>query len=296
MVVVYDHILTFSQEIDLIWSRRWSFMTLLYFLARYSVNVVNSGAHHSLPTAWSIVLTWGYTVNINIVMAGNWSINIFATVMDAILLVRAYALCNQSKITLCILLICFFVQMVVVFILMGTEYNAITIRKFVQYVGAPIGSVTQDIGENITAFVPPPLVVTVVQLAFNIIVFGFAMSAFVRHARESKELHGRWSVSPLLKLLIHDQMIYFFCYVVWQALDLPVDAPGLPQNQALTTIADALDALVIIAGPRMVISLRAQETKLVGERFQTEFSTINFGAGEVLSLQPMNQTDPETTT
>ncbi|KAH7907735.1 hypothetical protein BJ138DRAFT_1159366 [Hygrophoropsis aurantiaca] len=29
-LVAYDHVLTFSQEVDLVWNRQWSFVTALY--------------------------------------------------------------------------------------------------------------------------------------------------------------------------------------------------------------------------------------------------------------------------
>ncbi|KAG2069372.1 hypothetical protein BDR04DRAFT_1101665 [Suillus decipiens] len=35
VVVVYDWVLTFGQEIELIWRQRWSLMTVLYLVIRY---------------------------------------------------------------------------------------------------------------------------------------------------------------------------------------------------------------------------------------------------------------------
>ncbi|KAH7917900.1 hypothetical protein BV22DRAFT_1135020 [Leucogyrophana mollusca] len=34
--IMYDLILNFSQEVDFIWNRRWTIVTILYFVARYS--------------------------------------------------------------------------------------------------------------------------------------------------------------------------------------------------------------------------------------------------------------------
>jgi hypothetical protein len=34
-VIVYDWVLTFRKEVELIWRQRWSFMTLLYISVRY---------------------------------------------------------------------------------------------------------------------------------------------------------------------------------------------------------------------------------------------------------------------
>ncbi|KAH7930129.1 hypothetical protein BV22DRAFT_76148 [Leucogyrophana mollusca] len=106
----------------------------------------------------------------------------------------------------------------------------------------------------------------------------FALFAFTKHALEDRRLAGRWDVSPLMKLLIKDQMLYFVCYVVWQALDIPAASPGVSPPHTLIIVIDVLDALVVIAGPRMVISLRAAESQLIEGSFQTELSTIDFDA------------------
>ncbi|OAX36649.1 hypothetical protein K503DRAFT_287440 [Rhizopogon vinicolor AM-OR11-026] len=34
-MVTYDWVLTFGQEVDLVWRKRWSLMTLLYLSVRY---------------------------------------------------------------------------------------------------------------------------------------------------------------------------------------------------------------------------------------------------------------------
>ncbi|KAH7925168.1 hypothetical protein BV22DRAFT_453148 [Leucogyrophana mollusca] len=221
--VVYDQVLTFSQEVDLIWRRRWSLTTVLYLVARYSgtISVI-------LATAGTVFLNWGYNVDVAQFIIGVWAINIFATAMDAILLMRAYALSSRSKAVLIFLSLCFFFQTVVVMVITGMEINVPNTRKFVTFIGGPIGSVTQDIETDASVFLPSPVIVTAAQLAYDMIVFLFALSAFWKHALEARGLAGRWNVNPLAKLLIRDQIFYFFCYVVWQALDIPVDAPGIP--------------------------------------------------------------------
>ncbi|KAH7920507.1 hypothetical protein BV22DRAFT_1039779 [Leucogyrophana mollusca] len=52
--VAYDQLLNFSQEVDLIWNRRWSIVTLLYLLARYcgSLSVIG-GMESSTGIGWT---------------------------------------------------------------------------------------------------------------------------------------------------------------------------------------------------------------------------------------------------
>ncbi|KAH7930138.1 hypothetical protein BV22DRAFT_76784 [Leucogyrophana mollusca] len=294
--VVYDQVLAFSQEVDLIWKRRWNLTTALYLVARYSGSV-----SILLVTAWTLRLNWGYIVNTNILITANWAINIFITAMDAILLMRAYALCNRSKPVLVFLLACFFCQTAAVVSITGMEYNVPNIRPAVVVVGGAIGSVIQDIKIDKSVLVPPPVTGVAVQLAFDLVVFMFALFAFTKHILEARRLVGRWEVSPLLKLLIKDQILYFvWCvssqfitpfaafidcgitsYVVWQALDIPAAAPSVSPPLTFITLFEALDALVIIAGPRMVINLRAEESEAIEGSYQTELSTINFDARDL---------------
>jgi hypothetical protein len=54
-VLVYDWVLTFGKEIELIWKRRWSLVTVLYLNLRY-IGIINA-ALILLPNLPSILLT-----------------------------------------------------------------------------------------------------------------------------------------------------------------------------------------------------------------------------------------------
>ncbi|KAH7926117.1 hypothetical protein BV22DRAFT_386216 [Leucogyrophana mollusca] len=103
--VMYDQVLNFSQEVDHIWNRRWGPTTALYLVARYS------GPVSLFTSIASIVrLNWSLTVIKIIYIIGNWSSNVFLTAMQAILLMRVFALCGRSKTVLIFLSACFFCQ------------------------------------------------------------------------------------------------------------------------------------------------------------------------------------------
>lgn len=44
VVVLYDWVLTFGQEFELVWMRRWSFVTVLYICVRYIGILYSVGA------------------------------------------------------------------------------------------------------------------------------------------------------------------------------------------------------------------------------------------------------------
>lgn len=55
VALIYDWALTFGQEIELIWKRRWSLVTVLYLNLRY-IGIINA-ALILLPNLPSILLT-----------------------------------------------------------------------------------------------------------------------------------------------------------------------------------------------------------------------------------------------
>ncbi|KAH7923867.1 hypothetical protein BV22DRAFT_554170 [Leucogyrophana mollusca] len=214
--VTYDQVLNFSQEVDHIWNRRWGPTTALYLVARYS------GSVFVFTNIASIVrLNWTLKVIKIIYIIVGWSLNVFLTAMQAILLMRVFALCGRSKTVLIFLSACFVCQTVVVVALSAKQFNFSFIGHSILSMGPAIGSVGQEIDKDISIFGFLPAAQACVQLAFDTVLFGFALSVFSRHALEARALGGGWSVNPLVKFLTADQTLYF----LWCAFRPPPLAP-----------------------------------------------------------------------
>ncbi|KAH7903282.1 hypothetical protein BJ138DRAFT_171565 [Hygrophoropsis aurantiaca] len=206
--VAYDHMLTFVDEMDLMWNRRWSLVTALYIVARYSGSLSMIAM-----AAWYMCISWTYEVRINMYLVVNWSSNIFVLAMQAILLIRVYALCNRSKIVWMFLSTFYVLQAIVVVVMGALIFNPSVMRKYVISVSSALGSVAQYADINPTAFYPPPQDSTILSVLFDAILLTFAMFAFVRHAMEARRLDGGWSVNSLVRILVADHMLYFIWYV-----------------------------------------------------------------------------------
>ncbi|KAH7929230.1 hypothetical protein BV22DRAFT_1029667 [Leucogyrophana mollusca] len=156
-------------------------------------------------------------------------------------------------------------------------------------VGPTIGSVEQEVDIDGSIFGSLPTVQTSVQLAFDTVLFGFALFALSRHVLEARALTGGWLVNPLVKFLVADQTLYFMCYALWQALTIPETLPTLSttQSDTLDVVSNVLFAFIVIFGPRMVIRLRAEELRSREGTFQEELSTIRFGSGNPSALSSM---------
>ncbi|KAH7920095.1 hypothetical protein BV22DRAFT_1133342 [Leucogyrophana mollusca] len=121
------------------------------------------------------------------------------------------------------------------------------------------------------------------QLAFDVILLAFALFAAVKHALETRQLHGKWSINPLVKALVADQIIYFIGNVIWQATAIPLASPNSNAvgSSFMGGVNSFFNAFVVSAGPHMVISLRAQEVQTMEGTSHGEMSTIQFGARDL---------------
>ncbi|KAH7905771.1 hypothetical protein BJ138DRAFT_1164121 [Hygrophoropsis aurantiaca] len=238
--VAYDQVLNFYQEIDLIWKRRWSLTTALYLIARIAMY-----------------------------LAINWSSNIFVIVMQGILLMRIYALWNQSRNLMILLAIGFCLQAIAVLVMAGLIFNLPVMHKFVISVGASIGSVAQTIDVRSSVFFLPPQDSTIIVLVYDAIISAFALVAFWRHLMEARRLDGGWSMSSLVRII--DPTLG------WLSISLATN-----YAQSFVSLSDVLNifnALAVIAGPRMVINLRVheQKTKVGDPAFDEELNLMQFG-------------------
>ncbi|KAH7903453.1 hypothetical protein BJ138DRAFT_1168122 [Hygrophoropsis aurantiaca] len=221
---------------------------------------------------------------VNIYLVVNWTSNIFLLSMQAILLIRIYALFNRSKKVLVFLATLYVIQVTIVFVAVGLLLNNRATHQYLVSISPAYGSVTQVATSNTPAFLAEAHASTILSAVCDVILLFFALWAFVRHAREAKTLHGGWSINVLVRTMVTDHLLYYVCYVVWLSLALATNyITNLTASSALLTdVLDFCNALAVVAGPRMVISLRSMENKTrgEGETMDVELSTIRFDIQE----------------
>ncbi|KAH7904005.1 hypothetical protein BJ138DRAFT_1119831 [Hygrophoropsis aurantiaca] len=193
----------------------------------------------------------------------------------AILVIRVYALLNRSKKVLVFLATCYTLQAAAVFVMTALEYNSGALHGYVVAIGPTIGSVTQSIvNSNTSTLTLVGQDSTIVSLVFDGILLSFALRAF---ALEAKTLNRGWSINVLVRTMVTDHLVYFVCNIIW--LSLVIASKYLAE---VSTIQNVFTTLAVLAGPRMVISLRATEnkTRREGRALESELSTIRFGTRE----------------
>ncbi|KAH7920733.1 hypothetical protein BV22DRAFT_1132852 [Leucogyrophana mollusca] len=174
-------------------------------------------------------------------------------------------------------------------------YNFPVMGRYIVAIGPnSIGSIEEETEVDPFAFGPLPVIYVTVQLSLDVILLAFALFAAVKHALEARQLHGRWSINPLVKSLVADQIIYFIGNVLWQATTISMIFPNsvAAQSPFIVGLNSFFNALAVVAGTRMVISLRARESKTVEGTSHGELSTIQFGARD-LPAQSVDEGEPE---
>ncbi|KAH7907869.1 hypothetical protein BJ138DRAFT_429297 [Hygrophoropsis aurantiaca] len=250
--------------VDHIWNRQWSFTTALYLIARYSGPLGIIGvAVEAMCMKWIYSVT---SVDLNILLAETWLNNIFLVTMQAILVIRVYALFNRSKKVLIFLATLYALQATVIFVLTALFFNHPALHEYIASPSPAGGGVAQLFSTTASVYTPFILGSTFLPPAFDTIMLLFALWAFVRHALEAKRANGGWSINVLVRTLVADHLVYFVCFQIWMTLTLAANYTTDESNLAiLIVVLDVFTALAVVAGPRMVISLRAIENKTRGE-------------------------------
>jgi len=96
VVLLYDHVLTFGEEVEFIWKQNMNIGTFLFLLNRYiplinQVLTINAHLNPAIPDNQACFAL--FDVN-------NWMLIFSCVVIDVILLVRTCALWNWSRVVL----------------------------------------------------------------------------------------------------------------------------------------------------------------------------------------------------
>ncbi|KAH7908081.1 hypothetical protein BJ138DRAFT_1208638 [Hygrophoropsis aurantiaca] len=231
--------------------------------------------------------------DVKIYMAVNWGQTIFILSMQAILVIRVYALFNRSKKVLIFLATFYGLQTIATFVMLGFMFNKRALRGCVTSISPTIGSVTQDINLNSPSELLPFLqAMTILPVAFDTFVVLCTMG--VSKARfGSKEIGGRmvyqcacenldggsFGVFCLYIVLLHSNLTWLSLMVAANYFTTELKVSGI----SFYTATYFFTALVVVVGPRMVISLRAVEkTRREGMILGTIQGTIRSGIREPL--------------
>ncbi|KAF9231086.1 hypothetical protein BU15DRAFT_82844 [Melanogaster broomeanus] len=219
----------YIHKIDYIWKRRRTPMSTLFVVVRYvglPVAMVSSFCNSIY-----LIAVWGYIV--------------FLCVSDLVMVLRMYAMYNQSKMVLVIVLVLYIPAVVALLICTGIYYKP----------NAVVGDETFGVcAVSLTSAPQITLYLNVTRIFLNITLCILAVARFIRHCLEMRKTLGQWRTNQYMKLLATESLLFFVVNFVSNvmSLSLAVSTPGT----TLILLVALSNFLPFTLPPRLIINMR----------------------------------------
>ncbi|KAG1823123.1 hypothetical protein EV424DRAFT_780368 [Suillus variegatus] len=232
-LIFYEYVLQFEKEVTFVWERQWSMMTYLYLAVRYF-----GGGLFYIPEA----VSYGMFLFIQ------WSLSVYFCLGEVILIWRLYALYNQSKPILYVLL-GLFIPIVALYIAVDiylwSRPSAISIQEVIITPNIKYCAAFFHIGPMLAIYTSIPVI------CYDIFLVVLAIAALGKHLKERKEL--RMKPNTYVVVIVQYHVIYFvlnlanqiFMATLWANLSTAVMNLLLMFN----------DTAPFIIVPRLIISI-----------------------------------------
>ncbi|KDQ56099.1 hypothetical protein JAAARDRAFT_320652 [Jaapia argillacea MUCL 33604] len=200
VVTIWDHLILFDQEVELIWKRPGIIAKIFFVLTRYCG-----------PCFIVFILIFNFTgansdsVSRSHLLVQAWASMLPGWVVQVIMQFRVYAMYNRQKWVLAFTFTCFIAQVVVVsaFFLLHNYVPVISI-KFANWTACAITEQSAD------AIVPGLSI-----MIFEGILFFFALYKTVMHVLR---LNYPWTSDGAIEVLLRDNILYFLMMFLFYGL------------------------------------------------------------------------------
>ncbi|KAH7930274.1 hypothetical protein BV22DRAFT_1125011 [Leucogyrophana mollusca] len=233
-VVLYDHALTFRQEVELIWKRAWSLTTFLFLLTRYGGGLV------LIATAPEFLSTF---LSETAFVFSYFKVMGVMSTSQGIMQMRIYAMSQKSKKILALMLVSFVAEIVANVVFLQQFYNSGRSLMTLEPVpGFRMCSVTKTDQNFMDLYIP--------TLCFESLLLALSLLAGFRDAARTRQYSGRWTMGPTMRVLIMYNTLYFFA-----ALAVSAGSMGVPAQYLYIIIGFTLATLMVLA-TRLVLAVR----------------------------------------
>ncbi|KAG2114270.1 uncharacterized protein F5147DRAFT_21063 [Suillus discolor] len=309
VVVVYDWVLTLGQEIELIWRKRWSFMTLLYLIIRY-IGIPYS-VYVSRPTTLHCGNCSSLTTSVNILCMSHCAVfhfsdrrdtgnmpsisltdavilgaimyytvngtNVALTAMFGVIMIaRLYAMYQGSRTMLIFLVIIFLAVIIACGSISAVEFKY-TVPEEVILPGTHICGYGHE-GDMPLLF----SMVWMLNTVWEVLALCLSVWVAVKHFRELRRLGPSTgsTIGDCFRVLIQSHVLYFASFVGVSCLQLAVISAKISNIVGLIlggTVQILLVVQMFVLGPRLILSIREYHAKLVAySDAETSMNSIVF--------------------
>ncbi|KAF8135160.1 hypothetical protein EV363DRAFT_1159953, partial [Boletus edulis] len=225
--VGYDYVLTFSNEIEYIWKKPWTWMSTLKQLS-----------------------PWACRGKTMIVIRG-WVFVLFLGAADMAMILRVWAMYSRSRLILVSLLVLFFLQMV-----------SVLLTTAIQSDPRNLSAATIHILDFSVCTVDPTSFIwirvnSILQITHGAALCTLAVFQFVRQSFEMYHVTREWQLNRYMGLLVREGILYFFAVFMFNIVSELAGA-GMLQNSGWQLIVTVIIQYVPVftLTPRFIMSLR----------------------------------------
>lgn len=273
VAIVYDWVLNFRQEVELLWRQRWSFVTFLYLGLRYIG--LSFAVDNGIANLTTVSMTDAGCRNTYI--AQWWLLFVADIILGAIVIIRLHAMYQRSRKMLIFLVVTFLAVTTTCSVMSGIGSHPFTGEEFVLS-----GSYACIIAED-----QPQLIrwTRVVGTAWEALALCLAVWIAIKHFREHKRLGVSTgsTIRDCFAMLIKSQVLYFIGFVAVSCFDFGYFSQELWDSDSTGAqiyygvILFIYPVQMFVLGPHLILSIREYHAELVdNSEAGTVFTTICF--------------------
>ncbi|KAG2109677.1 uncharacterized protein F5147DRAFT_836617 [Suillus discolor] len=276
LVVVYDWVLTLAQEIDLIWTQRWSLMTVLYLVTRY-VGIPYSVA--SILGATTLVSLTDAVSNITSYVTDGTNV-VVTPMLGVIMIARLHAMYQRSRQMLIFLVIIFLAANITygVIAIIGLKYDVVSEEVILSGIHT-----CSDGSEGDTQLLLS--MIWMLNTVWEVLALCLSIWIAAKHFRDLRRLGPLTgsTIGDCFRVLMESHVLYFASFAGVSCLQLVNLSPEVENSNpvALEILSGAIQILLsmqmFVLGPRLILSVRQYHAKLVAESdAETSMNSIVF--------------------
>ncbi|KAG2047642.1 hypothetical protein BDR06DRAFT_1013655 [Suillus hirtellus] len=246
--VIYDWMLAFGQEVELIWKQHWSSMTVLYLTVRYV------GIIYAIMNIQNVPGLYMY-------FALYWTMWVLIAILGVIMIARLYAMYQRSRKVL--------VLLVVVFTAINLA-NTVMVTINMKYISAEqviLSGTYQCVADNPR---PSNIISYTLTGVWEIFTLCLAVRISLKHFRELRQHSAGGIIRDCFMVLMKTHMSYFVSFVANFCFSLGYFSPMMrkdPYSPAILTHFGFLEISSIVQsavlGPRLILGVREYHAKLM---------------------------------
>ncbi|KAG1734930.1 uncharacterized protein EDB91DRAFT_577017 [Suillus paluster] len=272
--LVYDFVLSFGQEVELIWKQRWSLMTILYLTVRYA------GIPLAIASILFSVTTIPLTDKVSLIsyLVVDWTRVLVNQILGIILIARLNAMYQRSRKVLVFL----------VSILLSVCIANITIAAFSVRHGSGEELILSGTYRCTAEFEESSLgldtITWYISIGWESIAMCFAIWIAVKRFRELRQLSTRGILGDCFTVLIQTHVAYFASFLAASCFEIgyllsPLSANTMSlESQIYAGLLQIFTVVqLFVLGPRLILSVRQFNAKLVaGPDIATAMTSVDF--------------------